>query len=163
MGVPSAMFCTRSKRTCLLPTYLPSWMASSRFVGDKTAITVASWDVAAFYEVILTRAWESESAFDAGRALRWLEVRRSMQGMYSGDRGERLRLAMRSRPDAYALLPTDSWWTLRRTITVGCRFTRFREATFFEIRPDELLDDVIRHLKAAEPGQRESDSCTKRL
>jgi hypothetical protein len=110
------------------------------------------WDVAAFYEVILTRAWESESAFDAGRALRWLEVRRSMQGMYSGDRGERLRLAMRSRPERLRALADRFLEDLAADDHSWLRFTRFRETTFFEIRPDELLDDVIRHLKAADRG-----------
>ena len=59
---------------------------------------------------------------------------------------------MRSRPDRLRaaagrflanFVPDDYSWL---------RFTRFREATFFEISPDELLDGVIRHLEAAEEG-----------
>ncbi len=111
-----------------------------------------AWDVAAFYEIILTRAWESDSAFDADRALKWLEVRRSMRGMYSGDRGERLRTAMRSRPERLRAVADRFLANFVADDYSWLRFTRFREATFFEISPDELLDDVVRHLKAGEKG-----------
>src|SRR5260370_663235 len=112
----------------------------------------SAWDVAAFYELILTRAWESDAAFDPDRAFKWLEVRRSMRGLYTGDRGERLRTAMRARPErlhtladrllANLVADDHSWLTL----------SRFREMTFYEISPDDLLDEVIHHMKATQPG-----------
>jgi hypothetical protein len=112
----------------------------------------SAWDVAAFHEIILSRAWESDSAFDPERALKWLQVRRSMRGMYSGDGGERLRAAMRSRPERLRAVADRFLATLIVDDHSWLRFSRFREATFFEIPPDELLDNVIRHLRMAESG-----------
>jgi hypothetical protein len=112
----------------------------------------SAWDVAAFYELILTRAWESDSAFDPERAFKWLEVRRSMRGIYSGDHGERLRTAMRARPERLravadrflaGFVADDGSWL---------RFARFHEATHFEISVDDLIDDVVRHMKIAARG-----------
>jgi predicted NACHT family NTPase len=112
----------------------------------------SAWDVAAFFETILSRAWESDSAFDAQRALKWLEVRRSMRGVYSGDKGERLRAAMLSRPERLRALADQFLANFVTDDHSWLRLTRFREATFFQIPADELLDDVIRHIRKAEPG-----------
>jgi predicted NACHT family NTPase len=111
-----------------------------------------AWDVAAFYELILTRAWESDDAFDPNRVLKWLEVRRSMRSVYSGDRAERLRAAIRARPGrlravvdsflANLVVDDKSWLAL----------SQFREMTLFEISPDDLLDDLVRHMAFAEKG-----------
>lgn len=117
---------------------------------QETVDRRGAWDVAAFYEIILTRAWESVPAFDADRAFKWLEVRRSMRGMYSGDRGERLRTAMRARPERLRAMADRFLTNFVADDYSWLRFTRFREATFFEISPGELLDGVIRHLKAAD-------------
>lgn len=91
-------------------------------------------------------------AFDADSALKWLEVRRSMRGIYSGDRGNRLRTAMRSQPERLRAVADRFLANFVADDNSWLRFTRFQEATFFQISADELLDAVIRHLKASEKG-----------
>ena len=112
----------------------------------------SAWDVAAFYELILTRAWDSDSAFDPDHALKWLEVRRSMRSVYSGDRGERLRAAMRAQPERLRAVTDRFLVNFVADEQSWLRLTRFREATFFEISADDLLDDVVRHMKSSASG-----------
>jgi predicted NACHT family NTPase len=112
----------------------------------------SAWDVAAFYELILTRAWESDSAFDPERAIKWFEVRRSMRGIYSGDHGERIRAAMRARPERLRAVADRFLATFVADDQSWLRLTRFREATYFEISADDLLDDVVRHMKFVARG-----------
>ena len=114
----------------------------------------SAWDVAAFYELILARAWESDFAFDPERAIKWFEVRRSMRGIYSGDQGERLRAAMRARPERLRAVADRFLATFVADDQSWLRLTRFREATYFEISANDLLDDVMRHMKFLARGSK---------
>jgi glutamyl-tRNA synthetase len=106
----------------------------------------SAWDVAAFYERVLIRVWDSNSSFDPDRALKWLEVRRSMRGVYTGDRGERLRAVLSAQPERLRVVADRFLLNFVADEYCWLRFTRFREATLFEISADDLLDDVIHHL-----------------
>jgi len=112
----------------------------------------SAWDVAAFYERILTRAWDSDFPFDPDHALKWLEVRRSMRGAYTGGHGEGLRAAIRARPERLQALADRFLLSFVVDDYSWLRLTRFREATFFEISADDLLDYVVRHMRNSPRG-----------
>ena len=116
-----------------------------------------AWDVAAFYENILTRAWESDVPYEADRILQWMEVRRSMRGMYTGDRGERLRAAMRARQQRLRAMVDRFLETLAPDDFSWLKLTRFREATLLELSTDDLLDALMRHMGAARVGSAQGD------
>jgi predicted NACHT family NTPase len=111
-----------------------------------------AWEVASFYERALTRAWEAVNAFDAKRAVKWLQVRRSMTRIRARDRGEGLRSAMRAQPERLRAVQDSFFENFTADDNSWLALTRFREATLFEISTDDLLDHVVRHLKASQCG-----------
>ena len=107
-------------------------------------------EVAAFFQRMLLRVLESADAIDPARLLVWLEKRLAFAEAYSSN-DEKLKQALRAHPErlvetlAYFLQsfdPDDRRWL---------KLSRFREAVFFEIGPDQLITGILTAM-AAEPA-----------
>jgi predicted NACHT family NTPase len=132
---------------------LPEVLAGlERLVPRQDVNRRNAWEVAAFYERVLIRAWASPGPFDPDRALKWLRVRRSILGAYTSNRAEKLLAALREAPDRLRAIADRFLTTFVADDKSWLKFARFREATLFEISVDDLLDDVVRHMKAGERG-----------
>jgi predicted NACHT family NTPase len=110
------------------------------------------WEVARFVDRILTRAWQEIDDIDPARALRWLRLRYSYSGAYSGGRTDDLLASIRGRPELLravtdqffeALVPDKNRWQC---------LMRFREITFFQVTPDEMLEQMIGHMARSPAG-----------
>jgi predicted NACHT family NTPase len=101
------------------------------------------WEVARFIDLILTRAWKETDDIEPSRTLKWLQLRHSYSGGYYGGRADTLRTAIEERPDLLravtnqffeALVPDDNRWM---------RVARFREQTFFQATPEQMLQAML--------------------
>jgi hypothetical protein len=88
---------------------------------------------------------------DPARLLAWLRKRRAFAYVYSGSNRDALRAALRAHPKRLegmlahflkSFVPDDCRWL---------KLSRFREAVFFEIGPDQLLEGMLNAM-AAEPA-----------
>lgn len=109
------------------------------------------WEVAAFFERSLLRLLETPAAIDPARFLSWLWKLRSFEHVYSGSKRDELTAALRARPERLqgmlehflkTFVPDDQAWL---------KLSRFREAVFFEIGPDQLIEAMLRAM-ALEPA-----------
>jgi hypothetical protein len=105
-------------------------------------------EVAAFFERTLLRVLEAPDAIDPARLLAWLRKLREF-ARASSNRDE-LQAALREHPDRLegmlahfleSFVPDDHRWL---------ELSRFREAVFFEIGPDQLIEGMLTAM-AAEP------------
>jgi predicted NACHT family NTPase len=110
------------------------------------------WEPGSFYGRILVRAWRAAGVFDAERALVWLRKRQAFSGMQNGGRGRDLRTAMQEAPEKLGALADHFLRTVVADDNRWLSLNRFREATFFEISTDALLDLVLRQLNAEKTG-----------
>jgi predicted NACHT family NTPase len=120
-----------------IPTVLDGVNPPSR---DDYASDGDSWEPGSFYARILVRVWRAPGAFDAGRALVWLRKRQAFSGIQSGGRGRDLRAAMQEAPEKLQALADHFLRTLVPDDNRWLSLNRFREATFYEISTDTLLD-----------------------
>jgi hypothetical protein len=109
------------------------------------------WEVAAFFERSLLRILEAPDAIDPARLLAWLRKLRAFEHVHSGSTRDELTAALRAHPErlegmlAHFLenfVPDDYRWL---------RLSRFREAVFFEIGSDQLIEAMLRAM-ASEPA-----------
>jgi predicted NACHT family NTPase len=110
------------------------------------------WEVARFIDLIMTRAWKEMADIEPVRALQWLRLRHSYSAGYNGSRTNALLTAIRGRLDLLravtnqffeALVPDDNRWL---------RLTRFREVTFFQVTPEEMLEAMLAHMTRSSDG-----------
>jgi hypothetical protein len=109
------------------------------------------WEVAALFDRVLLRILEAPAAIDFARVLAWLQKRRAFAHARLGSNRDELKAALRARPERLegmlahfleSVVPDDSRWLM---------LSRFREAVFFEIGPDQLIEGMLTAM-AAEPA-----------
>lgn len=109
------------------------------------------WEVARFFDRTLSRALGTSGEIDPARLFGWLRKRRSFESGYSGSHREELRDALRAHPKRLEGMLTHF---LRDFIPDGHRWlnlSRFREAVFAEIGPDQLIAGLLTAM-AEEPA-----------
>jgi hypothetical protein len=108
-------------------------------------------EIAAFFYRVLLRVLEAPDPIDPTRLLAWLQKRRVLAGTYSGSNGSELKRALRAHPARIegvllhfleSFVPDNYGWL---------KLSRFREAVFFEIGHEQLIDGMLRAM-AAEPA-----------
>jgi hypothetical protein len=87
--------------------------------------------------------WHGIVDIDPARALRWLKLRNSYSSIYSSGRGDDLRSVIRERQDRLIAIKDHFLETIVLDKDRWLRLARFRESTFFEIKPAELLDRLM--------------------
>ena len=108
-------------------------------------------EVARFFQDALLRVLEAPDEIDPARLLAWLLKRRAATDAYSVSNGDDLKQALRASPARLggmlalflkSFVPDNSEWLT---------LSRFREAAFFEIEPDEIIEGMLATM-AAEPA-----------
>ncbi len=139
----------------------PRFFRSAIFPRFSNSIQIAGSDVqaggrnvrevAAFFHRALLRVLEAPEVIDPGRMLAWLEKRRGFEEAHPGSNRDELKRAMRAHPERIqavlvhfleSFVPDDYSWL---------NLTRFREASFFEISPDHLIEGMLTAM-AGEPA-----------
>jgi hypothetical protein len=110
------------------------------------------WEVAEFVDRVLTRAWREIADIEPGRALRWLQLRNSYSGAYSGSRTDDLRAAVQEHPERLRAIADNFFEALVADKGQWQRLVRFREITFFQVAPEELLGHMTAHRARAPRG-----------
>ena len=132
-----------------LPAVLDAVQTPARDAGvDRRNV----WEVAAFFDRALLRGLESPGVLDSGRMLAWLRKRQAFADAYSTSNRVELRAALRSHPERLegmlahfleTFVPDDHRWY---------KLSRFREAAFFEIGPDQLIEGMLTAMVAEPAG-----------
>ena len=108
-------------------------------------------EIARFFRDALLRALEAPDVVDPARLLAWLLKRRAAIDAYSVLNGDDLKQALRASPARLggmlahflkSFVPDSSEWLT---------LSRFREAVFFEIEPDQIIEGMVAAM-AAEPA-----------
>jgi len=130
-----------------LPAVLDAIQTSAR---DASVERRNVWEVAAFFDRALLRLLEAPDVIDPARLRAWLKKRRAFEHAYSSSNSDELKAALRARPERLegilthflaSFVPDDHRWL---------NLSRFREAVFFEIGPDQLIEGMLTAM-AAEP------------
>jgi hypothetical protein len=119
---------------------------------DQLEFDKANWEVGNFYSRILIRAWRSSDGFDPGRALDWLRKRIAFKGGASESRARGLRAAMDETPDKLREIADHFFKTLEADKERWLKFSRFREAIYFQLTTEQLLDIITQHFDAEADG-----------
>jgi predicted NACHT family NTPase len=152
VGRSTGMFWTLADAVPLtdLPAVLDGVKPPKR--DDRPAREQDGWEAGSFYARILVRAWRAAGAFDPGRTLAWLRKRLAFSGMQNGGRAKDLRTAMQETPEKLRTLAEHFLRTFVADDNRWLNLTRFREATFFEISTDALLDLIVEHMATEQKG-----------
>jgi hypothetical protein len=136
-----------------LPAVLDAIQAPARNDG---AARRNVWEVAAFFDRALLRVLEAPNAIDPARLLGWLRKRRAFAHAYGSTRRDELKAALLAHPERLEgmlthflgnFVPDDDPWLA---------LSRFREAVFFKIGPDQLIEGMLRAMAVEQAGsQRE--------
>ena len=108
-------------------------------------------EVAGLFQRALLRVLEAPDAIDSERMLAWLQKRLTFSEAYSRSDENGLKQALRAHPERLegmlahfleSFVPDDRNWL---------KLSRFREAVFFEIGPDQIIAGILKAM-AAEPA-----------
>ena len=109
------------------------------------------WEVGSFFDRALVRVLETPNVIDGARLLSWLRTRQAFDRSRAGTGRDELRAALGARPERLeailraflaTFVPGDYRWY---------ELSRFREAVFFEISPDQLVEGLLAAM-AGEPA-----------
>jgi hypothetical protein len=109
------------------------------------------WEVAAFFDRTLLRALEAPDAIDPARLLGWLRKRHGFAHAYTGLHGDELKAALRAHPERLEGMLAHFLASFVADDYRWLRLLRFREAIFFEVSPDQLIEGMLTAM-AAEPA-----------
>jgi hypothetical protein len=96
------------------------------------------WEAGSFYARILQRAWSCSGASEPARVLAWLQKRCAFRGGLGESRAEGLRAAMQAAPERLSALAEDFFRRVAIDDNRWLAFSRFREATLFELDAQTL-------------------------
>lgn len=152
VGRTTGMFWTLADKIPLadLPAVLDGVSPPAR--DENASPDRDNWEPGSFYARILVRMWRAPGYFDASRALTWLRKRQAFSGMQSGGRGRDLRAAMQEAPEKLQALANHFLRTVVADDNRWLSLNRFREATFFEISTEALLELLLDKMTAEAPG-----------
>jgi hypothetical protein len=138
----------RSLPLAELPAVLDAIQMPAQYAGAQRRNV---WEVAAFFDRSLVRVLEAPDAIDPARLLAWLQTHRTFADGYSGSNRNELKAALRAHPERLkemlahfleSFVPDDHRWL---------KLSRFREAVFSEISPDQLVEGMVTAM-AEEPA-----------
>jgi predicted NACHT family NTPase len=109
-------------------------------------------EVGLFYSRALARAWRAAQPDEAGRLLAWLQKHRSLNAALGQSRVSELRAVMRETPEKLVAVAECFIKRLTDDKAPWYALARFREAIFFDLSANDLLEMVLTHLKAADAG-----------
>ena len=132
-----------------IPTVLDGLQPATRAAGANWRI---GWEVARFIDRLLIRAWREIINIEPARALQWLRLRNSYSGGYSGGRTDNLRAAVRARPALLRSVTDHFFETFVPDKDRWLRLARFREITFFQVTPEEMLAQMTAHMGRVPAG-----------
>jgi hypothetical protein len=110
------------------------------------------WEVAQFVDRVLIRAWRDLANIEPAHALQWLRLHDTYSGGYGGSSADDLRAAVRERSDLLRAVSDHFFETLVPDQHRWLRLARFRENTFFQVTPEEMLEHVIAHMARLPAG-----------
>jgi len=109
------------------------------------------WEVASTFERLLLRALHEENP-DEGAVWKWLRVRMSFRDSYGGTRTERLRNALRQKPELLRRLAENFFQTVAVDSNRWLAYSEFREATAHAIEWEQLLEWLVDYLPHTQSG-----------
>jgi hypothetical protein len=109
------------------------------------------WEVAAFFDRALLRVLRAPDPIDPAQLLAWLQKRRAFAHVYSGSHRDELKAALRTHPERLDEMLAHFLQHFVANEYRWLNLSRFREAAFFEIDLDQLIDGMLTAM-AAEPA-----------
>jgi len=110
------------------------------------------WEASSFFARILVRAWPIIDPFEPARVLTWLHKRAAFKGGLGESRARDLRPLMQAAPERLRALADEFFNRVPLDENRWLAFNRFRQATLFELGPEELSAIAVEVLDAAETG-----------
>jgi hypothetical protein len=132
-----------------LPTVLDAIQTPARH-GGGTHRNI--WEVASFFDRALSRVLEAPDAIDPARLVAWLRKRRAFADGYSGSNRDQLIAALRARPERLEEMLAHFLKSFVLDDHRWLKLSRFREAVFFEIGSDQLIEGMLTAMGAEPAG-----------
>jgi hypothetical protein len=107
------------------------------------------WEVAAFFDRMLLRVLKAPDEVDSARLFSWLQKSRALR--HSSSTRDELKATLHALPDRLAGILVHFLWSFVPDEQQWLRLLRFREAVFFEISADQLIEGMLTAI-AAEPA-----------
>ncbi len=110
-----------------------------------------AWDIANFYERLLTRAWNELATIEPPRALRWLLVRRAFRDSNNSGRDE-LHTAISAKPDRLLAVVDHFLKICSPGKNIWLEFYHLQEATLHILESDVMLGLLVEHIQQEPAG-----------